>query len=467
MRRYLLLLLLSACTQGPDFTPPEPLAVHGYLPEGETAPAEIKSGETISTAWWQEFKSPPLNNLIETALKQNPDMEAAQARLNQAEELTNAEQGTLLPQLSLNASAARQKYGVALFGSQATAIPPFTAYQVGPGASWGLDLFGAGRRSVEERQAQADYQAELLASARLTLAGNIMQQALALASANAEMDATQEIIAEGKRSLVLTQERFKAGAGTKVEILTAQSQLDNDRTLLAPLRQQVSVARHALSVLSGNLPENTPPDFTLSSFTLPASLPISLPSELAHHRPDILAAEANLHAASAAVGVATAHLYPDINLTATGAQEALTPAGIFESNASAWSIAAGLTAPIFSGGKLTAEKHAAEEAYQAALADYRAVLLRAFGEVADTLTALSHDAQEVKQRSRAVKTAESSLDLARRSYKAGNTGILQILEAERQLSQARIGFAHAKAQRYQDTAKFFVVLGGASISEKP
>jgi NodT family efflux transporter outer membrane factor (OMF) lipoprotein len=263
------------------------------------------------------------------------------------------------------------------------------------------------------------------------------------------------------------QVAFQAGSGTRVEILAAQSQLDTDHTRLPPIAQRLSVARHALAILVGKAPaEWTPPDFTLDHFKLPADLPVSLPAELAHRRPDILAAEANLHAASAAVGVAVTNLYPKITLTANTMQEALTPGGLFDLGNNAWAMAANLTAPLFSGGTLTAEKRAAEHGYQAALAQYHDTMLRAFQDVADGLTGIAHDGEAAASQQQAVNTAEASLDLARRSYQAGNTGLLQIQEASRQLAEAQIELARAQHQRLLDTARLFVALGGSPRPEQ-
>jgi NodT family efflux transporter outer membrane factor (OMF) lipoprotein len=225
------------------------------------------------------------------------------------------------------------------------------------------------------------------------------------------------------------------------------------------------VARHALSILTGKAPaEWSPPEFALADFTLPSELPVSLPSELVHRRPDIQAAEAQLHAASAAIGVATANLYPNLTLSATVTQQALTPGALFDSISNAYSLAAGLTQPIFEGGKLSAERRAALDNYKAALAVYRQTTLTAFGNVADRLQALSNDADRLHAEQAAADTAAQSLDLARRSYEAGNSGILDVIDAQRRNAQAQLGLARATAQRLMDTAELFLALGGSPVA---
>jgi NodT family efflux transporter outer membrane factor (OMF) lipoprotein len=231
---------------------------------------------------------------------------------------------------------------------------------------------------------------------------------------------------------------------------------------LPDLHQDEAVARHALTILTGKAPaEWRPPEFTLAEFTLPAELPVSLPSELVHRRPDILAAEAQLHVASAAIGVATANLYPNISLSGTVTQQALTPGGLFNSVNNAWSIAANLTQPIFDGGRLSAQKRAAVDNYQAQLASYRQTILNAFGEVADRLQSLANDADRVKAQASAAETAAQSLNLARDSYQAGNSGILDVIDAERRYGQAQLALSRAKAQRLLDTAQLYLAAGSA------
>lgn len=466
---FLLTMLLSACTVGPDYKTPDAPATKAYTAEDEVLPAQQHAilGKQIETEWWSLFSSEDLNGLIAQAIEKNYTLAAARESMAHAEEMVKAENGTLLPQANFDTTAGRQKYGVALFGPSNFSIPPFTYYEAGPSLSWDLDLFGKKRRSVEEQQALARYQAHQLDATYVTLTGNITAQAINYAGARAEIAATETIIAEDEKTLKLVQAAFDAGSETKVNILTAQSQLDNDRALLPPLKQRMSIARHALSILAGEAPADwAPPEFALDDFTLPEELPLTLPSELVRKRPDIRAAEANLHVASAAIGVAEASLYPDITLSANTLQEALNPAGLFKSVNNAWALAAGVSTPLFSGGTLSAEKRAAEHGYQQALAQYRQTILNSFGDVADALTALAHDEEAITAQKRAVGTATSSLSLARKSYQAGNTGLLVTQDAQRQLAQAKLGLIRARSQRYLDTANLFVALGGSPLDSK-
>jgi NodT family efflux transporter outer membrane factor (OMF) lipoprotein len=453
---------LGACSVGPDFTVPDPPAGKAYLSEKEALTPErrIALGQHIESEWGGLFASAPLRALIHQAVADNHDMAAARATLAQAEAAVAAYSGSLMPQASLNALAGRQKYGVALFGPSNFMIPPFTYYEAGPSLSWTVDLFGGGQRRVERQQALAEYQSHELDAMVVVLSGNVVSQAVALAAANAEIAALQRVVAADETSLALVRAAFEAGAATRMDILSAESRLTADRAQLPPLRQRASLNGHTLAVLVGKAPADwSPPQLALEQLTLPETLPVSLPSELVRKRPDILAAEANLHAASASVGVATANLYPSLTLSANMLQEALTPSRLFYGASNAWALAGGVSAPIFNGGMLAAEKRGAEQAYQAALAQYEETVVRAFGQVADALTALAHDAEMLDTLNAGLATASASLDLARKSQEAGSIGVLQVEAARRELAQAQLRLVEAQSQQLQDATQLFVALG--------
>ncbi len=462
-------LLLYACSSGPDFRTPPPPGTGAYTSKTDAVPLpqRIALGKQIETEWWTLFASAPLNELIRQAVENNYDLASAKQTLAQAQEAVKAQNGSLLPQISLGAAAGRQEYGVALFGPSNFNIPPFSYYELGPTLSWMPDFFGGGKRATERQQALADYQVHQIDATYITLTGNTVTAALETAAANAESAAAGDIIAEDRKTLELVQASDAAGAATQVDVTSAQSQLYADQALLPPLQQRLSASRHALALLVGKAPADwTPPDFDFGSFALPPQLPVSLPSELVKRRPDILAAEANLHAASAAIGIATANLYPQLTLSANMLQEALTPAGIFSSAATAWSLAAGVTAPIFNGGTLTAQKREAEHAYQSALAQYRQTILVAFMQVADALTSLAHDDDAVAIVDNATKAAAATLEMMRASYQAGAAGLLQVQDAQRALAKARLDTIRARHQRYLDCVRLFVALGGSPLAAK-
>ncbi|HEX5421609.1 MAG TPA: efflux transporter outer membrane subunit [Gammaproteobacteria bacterium] len=460
-------LALTACVAGPDFSPPKLPAVSRYtaepLPDVELETKTASAESAAAPEWWQIFHSPKLDDTVRTALAGNRNLRAAQASLEQAQAIYGASRSARLPQVTGDAGTGRNKYGAAFLGG--FTLPPFTYYSIGANVSYLLDFAGGVRRTIEEQQALAEVQAHELAAAHLTITGNVVLQALAIASARAQLAAAQAVIADDTRNVALVRTALQAGSVAQVDLLSAESQLAQDQTLLPPLRQKLSVARHALAVLVGQAPGNwSPPDFDLTDFMPPAALPASLPSELAHRRPDIRASEAQLHAATAAVGVAAAQLYPHITLTSSLSQQALSISNIFDRASNAWGIAGDLAAPIFNGGKLRSQRQAAEAGMRVALAKYEQTVITAFGQVADVLAALQHDAEQTAAQQRALDVAESSLRLTRASYQAGNVGVLQVLDAERLVERARIGAASARGERMRDTAELIVALGGDSPS---
>ncbi len=462
-----LALALCACTVGPDFIRPEIPAASTYAAKGDAPPPSdqrVSLGVKVEGDWWAEFHSPQLDDVIRQAVADNQDIASAKSRVAEAQEAVNAAEGALLPQVSLGATVGRQKYGASLFGPANFTIPPFTYYTVGPSVSFPLDLFGGQKRTIEEKAAYTEYQGYELGAAYLSLTANVAAQALTVAAVHAQITALEGIVKDDAQNVQLVERALGIGSATRTQLLAAQSQLASDRTLLPSLHQQESTARHALAILVGKAPADwTPPDFTLDDFTLPAEIPASLPSELLRRRPTILAAEAQLHVASAAIGVATANLYPKIDLTGTLTQQALTPGGLFNSASAAWGIAVNLTHPLSDGGQLSAERRAAIDGYQASLASYRQVVLTAFGEVADSLQALANGADQIRAESEAEIAADAALDLARRSYAVGNSGILDVIDAQRRLAQARLGLSRARAQRLLDTAQLYVALAGTPV----
>jgi NodT family efflux transporter outer membrane factor (OMF) lipoprotein len=460
-------LLLCGCTLGPDFVPPKAEAPQNYTGPGEPAlPAEqkLELGKQADGEWWKQFRSPALDALIERANQDNRDIAAARARLAQAAEDLKAAQGALLPQVSLGAAIGEQNYSVGLRTPLTVTLPDFTYYAVQPSLSFPLDLFGGLRRNAERQAAFAQYQGYQLQAACLSLYANIASEVLRYAGARAQIANLEDIVQNDQRNVTLVQDAIDAGSATRTQLLSVESQLATDRTLLPDFHQEEAMSRHALAVLAGAPAGSwTMPDLVLDGFTLPGEIPGALPSELIHQRPDILAAEAELHMASAAIGIATANLYPQINLSATLTRQGLSPGALFSGSPNIWSVAGTLTQPLFNGGALSAQRRAAIDAYQAELADYEKTVLQAFGEVADNLQALANDGERVAAERAAEESSAAALDLARRSYAAGNSGILDVIDAERRYAEARLGLSRANEQRLLHTVQLYVSLGGVKL----
>jgi len=465
------LLSVGGCAAGPDFARPEPPPATRYTADtlrGESASAEnqiqhIALGQNIEGAWWTLFGSNAIDDLVKQAVDHNRTLAASMATLAQAQEMALARAGSQYPQVDLAAGAGRQQYGKEFLGP--FRIPPFTYFAVGPTVSYMLDYTGGVARSVEQQYALAEVERHQLEAAYLAVTGQAVMQTLTIASVRAQIATVKTILEQDRDNLRLVQSAFDNGSVAREDVVSAQSQIANDMTLLPPLRQELAKARHALSVVLGRAPAGKlPDDVDLAQITLPLQVPVSLPSELAHRRPDILAAEARLHAATSAVGVAQSNLYPKIELTASVGQQSLKADQLFDRANNAWSFMAGLTAPIFDGGTLRAEKRAAVDSMRASAATYEQTVLEAFAQVADLLEGLDHDAEQLDAQDHAQQAAQSSLDLARTSYQEGNAGVLQVLDAERSYQQARLGYVRAVAQRYLDTVQLFLALGGTSPS---
>ena len=456
--------LLGACTVGPDYHAPDAHAPGDYAQMGDApmpADQHLVAARSPDGRWWEEFRAPALNRLVELALADNGDVAAAKARLAEVREQVASAEGALLPQVSLGGEVGRRKYGVTMFGPVDIVVPPYTYYSGGPGVSIPLDIFGGQKRTVEENEARAEYERYELDATYLSLTEAVVEEAFSYASAKAESELLRNVVADDRRNVELTQLTFDVGTATRPQLLAAKSRLGEDEAMLPDVEARQAASRHALAVLVGKAPADfAPPDFALDDFALPSGIPASLPSALAHRRPDIEAAEAQLRAASAAVGVATADLFPKVDLAASYALQSLTPASFFSGAGAGWSAAATLTQPIFDGGQLLARRRAAEDAYSAALDSYRQTVVKSFGDVADRLEALSLDADGLRADAASAQDANDALALAHQSYAAGDASNFNVLEADRTASANRMALIRARAARLTDTANLFVALGG-------
>ena len=466
-------VVLSACSAGPDFRRPDAPDVKTYtpaeLPE-QTASSPVAGGEAqrfqfgqdIPGEWWSLFHSEPLNEVIRQALAKNPAIDSAKAALRRAQENFYAQSGaTALPKVDADLSAGRQKSSSAAFGQSGTGSV-FNLYNASVSVSYSLDISGGLLRELEALQAQADYRRYQLHGAYLALTSNIVTAAVKEASLRAQLRATHEILTLQEKELRLVERQFEIGSASRAAVLAQQTQLARARAAFPPLEKELALTRNRLAALSGETPgEAALPEFELEGFVLPADLPVSLPSSLVRQRPDIMASEALLHAASAQVGVATADLYPKITLTGRAGYASTKLGDLFDSGNNIWNLAAGLTQPVFRGGELRARRRAAVAAYDQAAAVYRETVLLAFQEVADVLRALDLDAAALKAQTEAEEAARTTLDLTQKQFELGAASYLTLFNADQEYRQTRINRVQAQAARYSDTAALFQALGGA------
>ncbi|HEX5392377.1 MAG TPA: efflux transporter outer membrane subunit [Rhodocyclaceae bacterium] len=478
--------LIAGCAVGPDFHRPEAPDAQGYTvaplrpqtaadaPGG--AAQRFVSGQDVSARWWQAFQSPPLDALIDRALKASPNIDAARATLAQAQELVYAQRGFFFPNAQIGYSPSRTKASGNTAGANAPGIQG-DGTVIGPSApaapvlynfhtaqltvGFVPDVLGGNRRAVESLQAQADAQGFALEAARVTLATNLTAAAIQEASLRAQLDAVKRMVAINTRGLEILKRQQQAGYASGLDVATQETALAQAEQALPPLTRQLEQTRDLIRVLAGNRPDQDVAEtFTLASLHLPETLPLSLPSQLVQQRPDVRAAEAQLHAATASVGVAIANRLPQLSLTATMGGEAAHLDQMFKDSGKFFSVVGNIAMPLFDGGTLRHRQYAAEEGVNLAGAQYRATVLTAFQNVADTLHALNADAESFAAASRTEKASHRAFDLTRKQHEAGYVNSLALFSAEQNYLQASLTLIQARAGRLGDTAALFQALGG-------
>ena len=466
---------LGACAVGPDFhRPAAPAAAdYGSAPaQGVTAAADTTGGAAqqlvgdmdIAGAWWELFQSPKLTALVVEALKNNPNMEAAHAALRQAQDLYTAQRGSLFPTVQGGFAAQRAKNAVETLANP-TSLPQVNPYYnlftAQLSLSYMPDVFGGTRRALEASRAQADSTRFELIATYVTLSSNVVTTAVQEGSLRGQIAATERLLALQHQLTDTVQRERSIGSASNADLLQQQAAEAQTAATLPPLRKQLGQTRDALTALLGRLPSQEPADtFRFEDLTLPPQLPVSLPSKLIEQRPDVRQAEENLHAASARVGVALADMLPQFTITADTGSAALEIGRLFTPYTAFWDLGASLTQTLFAGGALRYRHRAAEDALDQAAAEYRATVILACQNVADTLRALQADADALEASAAADRAARASFELARRQYTNGSLSLLGLLNVEQTYQQAEIALVQAEANRYADTAGLFQALGG-------
>lgn len=468
----------SAGCVGPDFHRPAAPRVERYtaeaLPES-TASAEGVGGaaqrflaeQEIPRNWWTLFGSPELDELVKDALRANPNVLSAQAALRQAMENTAAQRGSYFPTVQASFDAQRQQNAVGVLAptlSSGTAL--FNLYTPQVTVSYVPDVFGANRRQVESLQAQAEASRCELDATYLTLTANVVSAAVVEAGLRAQIAATARVITLERESLAVLRRQLALGAIAEADVYAQDAALAQLEGTLPPLSKQLYQTRDSLAVLTGRLPsELKPVSFELEQLTLPTDLPLGVPSQLIERRPDVRAAEAQLHAATAQVGVAIANMLPQVVITGNAGSAATLVGELFKPGTRFWSIGADATQTLFDGGALLHKKRAADAALDQAAAAYRSTVLTAFQNVADALHALDSDAEALKAASRSEAAAQKSLDVAHHQLELGSVSYLALLSSELAYQQALVSASQSRANRFADTAALFQALGGSIYPE--
>jgi NodT family efflux transporter outer membrane factor (OMF) lipoprotein len=471
----MLALAMSGCV-GPNFVPPAAPAVDGYLP-GKLAspnpgPGGLKiasqhfvTGQDVSARWWAAFRSQPLNDLIRQTVNHNPNLQAAESAIMVAKFNALAQRGLWAPQVTGNSTSSQilQSNAGAVFGGDLGAVPQneFSLVTHQLTVSFVPDIWGANFRAVETLDAVTEQQLFQLEAAYLALTSNVVTAAIQEASLRGQIAATERIIAIERRLLGILKRQHESGQVAQADTLAQEAALAAVEQLLPPLEKQLAQQRDLLTALAGQLsPDEIVQKFDLAHIKLPANLPISLPSKLVDQRPDVRAAEANMHAASAQVGVAIAARLPNIQLSANGGTSGYNFAQSFAPGTGFYTLAASVTAPIFDGFTLYNKQKAAEAALDQAEAQYRATVITAFQNVADALRALQADARAMKAAIHSEETAKASLDIVEKQLDAGQVNQLAVLNAQQTYLTAAVIRVQTEANRLSDTTALFMALGG-------
>ena len=466
---------LSDCAVGPNFkrpTPP-PDAGYGSAPsQGETVTSPGVGGDAqrfvaeldIPAQWWTLFQSPKLNALVEQSIQGNPNMAAARASLRQAHELYLAERTTFWPTAQGSFDAQRAKNAVGTIAnptSQPQQNPYYNLYTAQLTVSYMPDVFGGTRRAVEAARAQDDEARFQLEATYLTLTSNVVVTAIAEASLRGQVTATQRLLELQHQITEKVHKQRTVGTTSDLDVLNQESAEAQTAATLAPLQKQLGQTRDQLTALLGKLPSGEPADtFQLDELTLPGELPVSLPSKLVEQRPDVRQAEENLHFASAEAGVAIADMLPQIAITGNLGSSAFDVKDLFKGGTGFWDVGASLTQTLFDAGALLHKHRAADAALDQAGAQYRAAVILACQNVADTLRALQSDAEALKAEAEAARAAKAAFDLASKQLDIGTVSFVAVMNAETTYQQAELALVQARGNRYSDTAGLFQALGG-------
>jgi NodT family efflux transporter outer membrane factor (OMF) lipoprotein len=468
-----ILALISGCAVGPDFNSPAAPSVTGYTAESlppQTTKSDVAAGTAqqfiqdmdVPGQWWTLFHSQQLDQLVDEALKANPDVQSAQAALRVAQENVYAQQGAYFPSVQGNFTPGRNKTATGtLSPATASGNPYYSLYTGQVTVSYTLDVFGLNRRTVESLKAMADAQRFELEATYLTLTSNVVAAAIDEASLRGQIAATDDIIKVETDALAILRRQLSLGQVAGTDVAAQEAALAQAQTNLPPLEKQLAQERDLLTELIGHFPTETPTaTFELGDLELPQDLPVSLPSKLVQQRPDIRAAEAQLHSASAEIGVAIANMLPNITLSANEGVTAISVDRLFGPGTAFWTLMASLTQPLFEGGQLLHKTRAARAAFDEAAAQYRSTVLTAFQNVADALHAVQSDANLLAAADAAERAARTTLDLTRLQLDHGQVPYLALLSAEQAYQLAHTNLVQAQAQRYADTDALFQALGG-------
>lgn len=467
---YRLLPLLAAlglagCAVGPKLpAPTAPLPAHynQRAVDGAQQTQHLRWTEGQAQSWWHLFHSPALDRLIATATEHNPDLAAARSSLAQAQALEGVAEAGFLPQLGANLGAGRQRaLRAGTNGGFGTRVPgnPYTLLLGSVDIRYNPDVFGRQGYVLKDARARSAVARAELHQGQVFLGGAVTQAVITAAAARAQMRLAQAIAQDDAQLLTLVRNEYRLGAQDLQTVDEQQAVTEAAAARIPPLQAAAAAARHQLAALLGTVPDAPLSLPSLSELRLPTVIPTLVPSALVKNRPDIQAARAETAAAAAEAGVATANLYPHIDISASLGKAAMTGGMFFNPASTLWAIGSSLAAPIYEGGALHAQKRAAMDHWRVTTDLYRATVLNAFREVADALRAVQSANTAYTHSRAAARAAASAYELALARYRDGAVDYATLLDAELEAQKDEIAAVQARAQRYLDNAALFVAMG--------
>jgi multidrug efflux system outer membrane protein len=448
---------LAGCTVGPNYVRPTVDTPDAWRIDYP------KAAEVANLKWWEQFGDPVLNQLVETALRDNRDLRVAAARVDQFIGALTATGSQLYPQIGYGADATRARASaVGQPPLPAGANPYFSLYNVSLGASWQTDLFGRVRRQTEAAQAQVYASEQGQRGVVLTLVAGVATSYIVLRSLDRQLEIAQATARNFESTLRIFELRYKAGLISMTELSQVRSQTQQARAAIPQFQQAIATQENLLSILLGRNPGAIPRGKAIDQLIAP-QIPGDLPAALLQRRPDILAAEQNLVAANANIGAARALYYPNISLQAALATTATAASALFSGPAAAGLVGASLTGPIFTFGGIEGQVAAAEAGERAALAAYQQTILNALRETNDAVSGSQKRAEEFSvQRERVVALREFAR-LSKLRFDKGVSGYLEVLVAENELFAAELASVSLQASSYAQIVNAYQAVGGGWV----
>jgi outer membrane protein, multidrug efflux system len=448
---------IAGCTVGPDYVRP-----------GVDTPAAWridypKAADVANTKWWEQFRDPVLDGLIESALRENRDVRIAAARVDQFAGALVATRSQLYPQVGYGADVARARASrVGQPPVPEGADPYFTLYQASLGASWQLDLFGRVRRLSEAAQAQVYASEQAKRGVVLTLVTGVATSYIGLRALDRQLEIAQATAANFGESVRIFDLRFAAGIVSQTEVSQVASQYQQAQAAIPAIEQLIAAQENLISILIGRNPEAIPRGKPIDQLVAPL-IPADLPSALLQRRPDILQAEQNLIAANANIGAARALYYPTLSLTGALGSASTAFGSFLSGPASAWLIGAGLAGPIFTFGGIEGQVRTAEAQERSALSFYQQTILNAFRETNDALVGSQKKIEEVASQAKRVEALREFARLSRLKFDNGVSSYLEVLIAENELFAAELASVRLTADRYTQLVNVYQAMGGGWV----